>query len=110
VTKLKERGYHGRKAGGPAGLGGGARMSEVAVERRPQNGSMATWTLGAKGGRGCAQQGGFLWGGGLRRLDAKGPHPIHPDAACGVRAHWRRPFHFRRNKPGRTHPELEFTL
>ena len=23
VTKLKERGYHGRKAGGPACLGGG---------------------------------------------------------------------------------------
>jgi len=36
-----------------------------------------------------------FWGvGRLRRLDAKGPRPMHPDAACGVRTHWRRPFPF----------------
>ena len=63
---------------------GGAGMCEVAVERRPQNGSMGRWTLGAKGGRGWAREGGFLGGGGLRRLDAKGPRPMHPDSACGV--------------------------
>jgi len=55
---------------------------------------MGTWTLGAKGGRGWALEGGFLGGGGLRGLDAKGPRRMHPDAACGVRTHWRRPFHF----------------
>ena len=33
------------------------------VERRPQNGSMGTWTLGAKGGSGWALEGGFLGGG-----------------------------------------------
>ena len=95
VTKLKERGYHGRKAGRPVCLEGGAGMCEVAVERRPQNGGMGTWTLGTKGGRGWALEGGFLGGGGLRRLGAKGPRPMHPDAACGVRTHWRWPFHFR---------------
>ena len=74
---------------------GGAGMWEVAVERRPQNVSMGTWTLGAKGGRGWALEGVFLGGGGgLRGLDAKGPRPMHPDAACGVRMHCRRPLHF----------------
>ena len=38
-------------------------MRDVAVERRLQNGSMGTWTLGAKGGRGWALEGGFLRGG-----------------------------------------------
>jgi len=42
--------------------GRGAGMGEVAVERRPQNGRMGTWTLGAKGGRGWALEGGFLGG------------------------------------------------
>jgi len=42
---------------------GGAGISEVVVERRPQNGSLGTWTLGAKGGRGWALEGGFLGGG-----------------------------------------------
>jgi len=33
-------------------------------------------------------------GGCLRHLEAKGPRPMHTDAACGVRTYWRRPFHF----------------
>ena len=92
VTKLKEREYHGRKAGGWVWLGG-AGMWEVAVERRPQKGSMRSWPLGAKGGKGWALEGELL-GGGLRCLDGKGPPPLHPDAANGVQMHSRRPFHF----------------
>jgi len=45
--------------------GGGAGMSEVAVERRLKNGSMGMWTLGTKEGRGWALEGGFLGGGGV---------------------------------------------
>jgi len=83
--------------GKPAGrrVWGGAAIREVAVERRLQNGSMRTWTLGTKGGRGWALEGGFLRGGGLSGLDTKGLCPMPPDAACGVWRHWSRPFHFR---------------
>jgi len=62
-----------------------------------QKRSMGKGTLGAKGGRGWALDGGFLEGscnrGGLRRLGAKGPCPIYPDTACVVQTHWRQPVH-----------------
>jgi len=32
---------------------------------------MGTWTLGAKGGRGWALEGGFLWGGGSKASGRK---------------------------------------
>jgi len=41
------------------------------VERRPQNGSMGTWTLGAKGGRGWALEAGFLGGEGGSKVSER---------------------------------------
>ena len=52
---------------------------------------MGMWTLGVKGGRGWALEGGFLGGGGSK-------------------ASGRGPFTSGRNKPGPMHPELKFTL
>ena len=80
------------------------------VEMRPQNSTIGMWTLGAKGRKGWALEGGFLGGGGQRDLDAKGPCLLHSGAACGVRTHWRQPFDLQTEKTPRTDPELEFTL
>ena len=60
-TKLKERGYHGRKAGEQACLRGSG-MLEAVVERRLQKGIMGTETLGVKGGRGWALERRFQGG------------------------------------------------
>jgi len=49
VTGLKEREYHGRKAGRRAYREGEAGRRDVAATRRPQKGSMGTGALGAKG-------------------------------------------------------------
>ena len=48
------------------------------------------------GGRKRLRDGGRLSGGGgrLMRLEVKWPRLRHPDAACGIRTHWGRPFHF----------------
>ena len=67
--------------------------------RRRAKASMGTGALGAKGSRGWAlgveYQGGVCARWGQMHQDAKGLHPIHPDADLPVRTHWRRSFHFR---------------
>jgi len=69
-NEVKGGGYHGRKVGGPE-CRGGPGISEVAVESRPQNGRMETWTLGAKGERGWALVGEILEGEGSKASGRK---------------------------------------
>jgi len=70
-------------------LGGKARRRDVAGARHPQNGSMETGTLRAKGGRawglGVEYQGGGRSRGGQMGENAKGRHQIHPDVQVSLR-------------------------
>ena len=94
VTKLNKRGYHGKKAGGPACLGGGRDVRCCGGKATPewQHGNVDFRREGRKTlGTGRRVSGG----GGLRSVDGKGPRPMYQDAACGVLTHWWWPFHFR---------------
>jgi len=48
ATGLKERGYHGTKAGGRGYQQGEAGRRDVTAARHPQKGSMGTGALGVK--------------------------------------------------------------
>ena len=82
----------------------------MAVERYPQNGSMGTWTLGVKGGRGWALEGGFLGGGVKCVRTQKGGLQCIQTLPVASRRIGGGPFTSGRNKSRWTHPELEFTL
>jgi len=79
-----------KRAGGL--LGEEARRRDVAAARRSQMGSMEIGALEAKGSRGwalgVAYQGGGCAKGGQMRQDAKGRHPMRPDAEVTLRTHW----------------------
>jgi len=100
VTGLKERGYHGKKAGGRRYRGGrpGGEMSRpedvckraawerMHWERRYEEAACWGYSI-----RGVAAPGGVKC---VRTQ--KGPYPMRPDAQVSVLTHWTRPFDFRR--------------
>ena len=110
VTKLKEREYPGRKAGGPACLGGGRDVRgcgwKASAER--QHGNVDFRREGRKrlgaGGR-------VSWGGGVYGVwTQKGRVQCIQTLPVVSRRIGGGPFTSWRNEPWRTHPELEFTL
>jgi len=97
VTGLKERGYHGKQAGGRGYRGerpGGEMSRPQDVRKR------VAWE-----GLDCEQryEDAGRWGKSIRGVAApggvkcvrrqKGPRPMRPDGQESVRTHWTRPFH-----------------
>ena len=114
VTGLKEREYHGKKAGGQGYRGGGReeRCHGCKTSAKGQHGNRCIGSEGMKRlGAGGRVSGGWLRQGGSnvsgRKKDRIQYVRTRKSASGRI---GRSPFTSGRNEPGRTHPEQEFTL
>jgi len=99
VTGLKERRYHGKKAGGRGYRRGGReeRCRGLKMSAKGQHGNGCIGSEGMKRlGTGSRVSERWLRQGGVKCVRThKGRRPMRRDTGFCIRSHWTRPFHFR---------------